>query len=180
MFVCLPVRTAAANDGRDMFIALESGISMTVQQDRIAELEAELGQLRAAVYENKIVEQATGAIAFATGCLRPRRSRCYATGPGPSGATSMSSQPRSRPTAGVSPGPSFKIRAHARIDRVEPRCASQASGTSRVPVALKLAYAVPPRASSSFSAEVVVTSAVIGPMRTLTRLPTATTDRISP
>ena len=45
-----------------MFIALESGISMTVQQDRIAELEAELGQLRAAVYVNMIVEQATGAI----------------------------------------------------------------------------------------------------------------------
>jgi len=45
-----------------MFIALESGISMTVQQDRIAELEAELGQLRALVYENKIVERATGAI----------------------------------------------------------------------------------------------------------------------
>jgi len=45
-----------------MFIALESGISMTVQEDRIAELEAELGQLRALVYENKIVEQATGAI----------------------------------------------------------------------------------------------------------------------
>jgi AmiR/NasT family two-component response regulator len=45
-----------------MFIALESGISMTVQQERIAHLETELGQLRAAVKESKIVEQATGAI----------------------------------------------------------------------------------------------------------------------
>ena len=45
-----------------MFIALESGISMTVQEERIAALEAELDQLRAAVAESKIVEQATGAI----------------------------------------------------------------------------------------------------------------------
>jgi AmiR/NasT family two-component response regulator len=45
-----------------MFIALESGISMTVQQERIAKLETELDQLRAAVQHNKIVEQATGAI----------------------------------------------------------------------------------------------------------------------
>jgi AmiR/NasT family two-component response regulator len=45
-----------------MFIALESGISMTVQQERIALLETELDQLRAAVQDSKIVEQATGAI----------------------------------------------------------------------------------------------------------------------
>ena len=45
-----------------MFIALESGISMTVQEERIAALEAELDQLRAVVNESKIVEQATGAI----------------------------------------------------------------------------------------------------------------------
>ena len=45
-----------------MFIALESGISMTVQEERIAALEAELYQLRPAVGEGKIVEQATGAI----------------------------------------------------------------------------------------------------------------------
>jgi AmiR/NasT family two-component response regulator len=45
-----------------MFIALESGISMTVQQERIVKLEAELEQLRAAVQDSKIVEQATGAI----------------------------------------------------------------------------------------------------------------------
>ena len=47
-----------------MFIALESGISMTVQQERIATLETELDQLRAAVNESKIVEQATGAISW--------------------------------------------------------------------------------------------------------------------
>jgi len=45
-----------------MFMALESEISMTVQEERIAELETELDQLRAIVNENKIVEQATGAI----------------------------------------------------------------------------------------------------------------------
>jgi AmiR/NasT family two-component response regulator len=45
-----------------MFIALESGISMTVQEERIATLEAELDQLKAAVQDSKIVEQATGAI----------------------------------------------------------------------------------------------------------------------
>ena len=45
-----------------MFLALESGISMTVQQERIANLETELDQLRAAVRESKVVEQATGAI----------------------------------------------------------------------------------------------------------------------
>ncbi len=45
-----------------MFMALESEISVTVQEERIAELETELDQLRAAVNENKIVEQATGAI----------------------------------------------------------------------------------------------------------------------
>jgi AmiR/NasT family two-component response regulator len=45
-----------------MFMALESEISMTVQEERIAELETELDQLRALVNENKIVEQATGAI----------------------------------------------------------------------------------------------------------------------
>ena len=45
-----------------MFMALESEISMTVQKERIAELETELDQLRAAVNENKIVERATGAI----------------------------------------------------------------------------------------------------------------------
>ena len=45
-----------------MFTALESEISMTVQEERIAELETELDQLRAVVNESKIVEQATGAI----------------------------------------------------------------------------------------------------------------------
>ena len=45
-----------------MFMALESEISMTVQEERIATLETELDQLRAIVSENKIVEQATGAI----------------------------------------------------------------------------------------------------------------------
>ena len=45
-----------------MFLALESGISMSVQQERIATPETELDQLRAAVNENEIVEQATGAI----------------------------------------------------------------------------------------------------------------------
>jgi len=45
-----------------MFMALESEISMTVQEERIATLETELDQLRAIVNENKIVEQATGAI----------------------------------------------------------------------------------------------------------------------
>ena len=45
-----------------MFMALESEISMTVQEERIAELETELDRLRAIVNENKIVEQATGAI----------------------------------------------------------------------------------------------------------------------
>jgi AmiR/NasT family two-component response regulator len=45
-----------------MFMALESEISMTVQEERIAELETELDQLRAVVNESKIVEQATGAI----------------------------------------------------------------------------------------------------------------------
>jgi AmiR/NasT family two-component response regulator len=48
--------------GETMFMALESGISMTVQQERIATLETELDQLRAAVQDAKIVEQATGAI----------------------------------------------------------------------------------------------------------------------
>ena len=45
-----------------MFMALESQINMTVQEERIATLETELDQLRALVNENKIVEQATGAI----------------------------------------------------------------------------------------------------------------------
>jgi AmiR/NasT family two-component response regulator len=45
-----------------MFLALESGMSMTAQQERIANLETELDQLRATVRESKIVEQATGAI----------------------------------------------------------------------------------------------------------------------
>jgi AmiR/NasT family two-component response regulator len=45
-----------------MFVALESEINMTVQEERIATLETELDQLRAVVNENKIVEQATGAI----------------------------------------------------------------------------------------------------------------------
>jgi AmiR/NasT family two-component response regulator len=45
-----------------MFMALESEISMTIQEERIAELETELDQLRAIVNESKIVEQATGAI----------------------------------------------------------------------------------------------------------------------
>jgi len=45
-----------------MVMALESEISMTVQEERIATLETELDQLRALVNENKIVEQATGAI----------------------------------------------------------------------------------------------------------------------
>ena len=45
-----------------MFMALESEITMTVQEERIAPLETELDQLRAIVNENKIVEQATGAI----------------------------------------------------------------------------------------------------------------------
>jgi len=49
--------------GEGMFIAtLESGISTMVQQERIAKLETELEQLRAAVQDSKIVEQATGAI----------------------------------------------------------------------------------------------------------------------
>jgi hypothetical protein len=47
-----------------------------------------------------------------------------------------------------------------------------------VPVALNVATAVPPRASSSFDADAVVTSAVIGPTRTRTRFPTVTTDPI--
>src|SRR4026209_2861365 len=50
------------NDGRHMFLALESGISMTVQQERIATLQAELDPLKAAVQDSKVVEQATGAI----------------------------------------------------------------------------------------------------------------------
>ena len=45
-----------------MFIALESGISTMVQQERIVKLETELEQLRAAVQDNRIVERATGAI----------------------------------------------------------------------------------------------------------------------
>jgi AmiR/NasT family two-component response regulator len=46
-----------------MFIAtLESGVSMMVQRERIVELETELEQLRAVIQDNKIVEQATGAI----------------------------------------------------------------------------------------------------------------------
>ena len=45
-----------------MFIALESGISTMVQQERIVKLETELAQLKAVVQDNRIVEQATGAI----------------------------------------------------------------------------------------------------------------------
>ncbi len=46
-----------------MFIAtLESGVSTMVQRERIVELETELEQLRAVIQDNKIVEQATGAI----------------------------------------------------------------------------------------------------------------------
>ena len=39
-----------------------SGFSTTVQQRRIAKLEAENEQLRKVLHDNKIVEQATGAI----------------------------------------------------------------------------------------------------------------------
>ena len=46
-----------------MFIAtLESAINTMVQQDRIVKLETELEQLKAAVQDNRIVEQGTGAI----------------------------------------------------------------------------------------------------------------------
>jgi AmiR/NasT family two-component response regulator len=41
---------------------IESGVSTTVQQKRIAKLEAENDQLRELLHDNKIVEQATGAI----------------------------------------------------------------------------------------------------------------------
>ena len=47
-------------------------------------------------------------------------------------------------------------------------------------MALKVATALPPCARSSFSAEAVVTSAVIGPIATRTRLPTWTTEWTSP
>ncbi len=57
---------------------------------------------------------------------------------------------------------------------------SPENSTSFVPVALNDAKAVPPRSSSSLSAEASVTSAVTGPMRTRTRLPTRTTEAISP
>ncbi len=41
---------------------IESRISTTVQQKRIAKLEAENEQLRKFLHDNRIVEQATGAI----------------------------------------------------------------------------------------------------------------------
>ena len=41
---------------------IESGFSTAVQQRRIAKLEAENDQLRELLHNNKIVEQATGAI----------------------------------------------------------------------------------------------------------------------
>ena len=41
---------------------IESGFSTAVQQRRIAKLEAENNQLRKFLHNNKIVEQATGAI----------------------------------------------------------------------------------------------------------------------
>ena len=40
----------------------ESGVNAMVQQRRIAKLEAENGQLRELLHDNRIVEQATGAI----------------------------------------------------------------------------------------------------------------------
>jgi AmiR/NasT family two-component response regulator len=42
--------------------AIESGVSRRLQQKRIAKLEAENFQLRELLHDNKIVEQATGAI----------------------------------------------------------------------------------------------------------------------
>ena len=67
-----------------MFIAtLESAINTMVQQDRIVKLETELEQLKAAVQDNRIVEQATGAIS-----VRYRMSpRCCVRGRQVSGAT---------------------------------------------------------------------------------------------
>ena len=41
---------------------IESGFSTAMQQKRIAKLEAENEQLRKVLHDNKIVEQATGAI----------------------------------------------------------------------------------------------------------------------
>ena len=41
---------------------IESRVNMIAQQKRIAKLEAENDQLRALLQDNKIVEQATGAI----------------------------------------------------------------------------------------------------------------------
>ena len=49
-----------------------------------------------------------------------------------------------------------------------------------MPVALNDATACPPTVSSSFSTDAAVTSAVTGPIRTRTRLPTWTIERISP
>src|SRR4029077_3499566 len=56
----------------------------------------------------------------------------------------------------------------------------RARGRRRVPVALNAATALPPFSRSSRSEDAAVASAVIGPIRTRTRLPTCTTEWMSP
>jgi AmiR/NasT family two-component response regulator len=92
-----------------MFLALESGISMTVQQERIATLGTELDQLRAAVQDNKIVEQATGAISVRYRMSPTEAFEMLRDGARAQRRNPQSSHPRSRPTAGVSPEPSSNV-----------------------------------------------------------------------
>jgi len=89
-----------------MFIAtLESAINTMVQQDRIVKLETELEQLKAAVQDNRIVEQATGAISVRYRMSPNEAVEMLREGRQVSGATFVNSPRRSPPMAGVSPGP---------------------------------------------------------------------------